>query len=147
MSMKHKWLRPLALLLATPAAWGTNGYFLPGYGTNSKAQAGVGIALPLDSLTVATNPAGLTEVSDGITGGVEVFRPRRAIRNRLGIVGHMPRPEPASVDWAVPTRIRFRWRPDCRPIRSAAITRSFTRLKRSRSANTILSGQLPAVVL
>jgi long-chain fatty acid transport protein len=77
MSMKHKWLRPLALLLATPAAWGTNGYFLPGYGTNSKAQAGVGIALPLDALTVATNPAGLTEVSDGITGGVEVFRPRR----------------------------------------------------------------------
>jgi long-chain fatty acid transport protein len=74
---KHKWLRPLALLMAAPAAWGTNGYFLPGYGTNSKAQAGVGIALPLDALTVATNPAGLTEVSDGITGGVEVFRPRR----------------------------------------------------------------------
>jgi long-chain fatty acid transport protein len=74
---KHKWLRPLALLMATPAAWGTNGYFLPGYGTNSKAQAGVGIALPLDALTVATNPAGLTEVDDGITGGVEVFRPRR----------------------------------------------------------------------
>jgi len=77
MLMKHKWLRALALLLGTPAAWGTNGYFLPGYGTNSKAQAGVGIALPLDSLTVATNPAGLTEVNDGITGGVEVFRPRR----------------------------------------------------------------------
>jgi hypothetical protein len=65
------------LLLVAPAASATNGYFLPGYGTNSKAQGGVGIALPLDALTVATNPAGLTEVGDGITGGVEVFRPRR----------------------------------------------------------------------
>ncbi len=37
----------------------------------------MGIALPLDSLTVATNPAGLTQVADGITGGAEIFRPRR----------------------------------------------------------------------
>jgi long-chain fatty acid transport protein len=65
------------LLLGAQGANATNGYFLQGYGTDSKAQAGVGIALPLDSLTIATNPAGLTAVADGITLGVEIFRPRR----------------------------------------------------------------------
>jgi long-chain fatty acid transport protein len=65
------------LLVFAREANATNGYFLEGYGTNSKAQAGVGIALPLDSLTVATNPAGLTAIADGLTFGVEIFRPRR----------------------------------------------------------------------
>lgn len=66
-----------AMIVVARQANATNGYFLEGYGTNSKAQAGVAIALPQDSLTVATNPAGLTAVADGITFGVEVFRPRR----------------------------------------------------------------------
>ena len=75
MSMKRLGLA--ALLLVAQQATATNGYFLEGYGTDSKAQAGVGIALPLDSLTVATNPAGLTAVADALTFGVEIFRPRR----------------------------------------------------------------------
>jgi long-chain fatty acid transport protein len=75
--MSIKRLGAVVLLLITQQASATNGYFLEGYGTDSKAQAGVGIALPLDSLTVATNPAGLTAVSDALTFGVEIFRPRR----------------------------------------------------------------------
>lgn len=67
----------VAAMVAAPDANATNGYFLEGYGTDSKGQAGVAIALPLDSLTVATNPAGLTAIADGITFGVEIFRPRR----------------------------------------------------------------------
>jgi long-chain fatty acid transport protein len=67
----------VAAMVAAPEANATNGYFLEGYGTDSKGQAGVAIALPLDSLTVATNPAGLTAIADGITFGVEIFRPRR----------------------------------------------------------------------
>jgi hypothetical protein len=77
MFLRLKPLGAAALLLIAQQAAATNGYFSEGYGTNSKAQAGVGIALPLDSLTIATNPAGLTEVADGITGGIEIFRPRR----------------------------------------------------------------------
>jgi long-chain fatty acid transport protein len=76
--MSLKLLGVAVLLLAAQEAAATNGYFLEGYGTSSKAQAGVGIALPLDSLTVATNPAGLTAITDGITFGVEVFRPQRS---------------------------------------------------------------------
>jgi long-chain fatty acid transport protein len=75
--MSTRLLGIAGLLLVAQQAAATNGYFLEGYGTNSKAQGGVGIALPLDSLTVATNPAGLTEIADGVTGGVEIFRPRR----------------------------------------------------------------------
>jgi long-chain fatty acid transport protein len=77
MGMSMKRLRLAALLLLARQASATNGYFLEGYGTDSKAQAGVGIALPLDSLTVATNPAGLTVVADAVTFGVEIFRPQR----------------------------------------------------------------------
>ncbi len=76
--MSIKLLGMAVLLLIAQEATATNGYFLEGYGTNSKAQAGVGIALPLDSLTVATNPAGLTDVADAFTAGVEIFRPRRS---------------------------------------------------------------------
>jgi long-chain fatty acid transport protein len=70
------WITGLLLLAQESSA--TNGYFLEGYGTNTKAQAGVGIALPLDSLTIATNPAGLTAIEDEFTGGAEIFRPRRS---------------------------------------------------------------------
>jgi hypothetical protein len=53
--MPVKVLRLTALLLLARQASATNGYFLEGYGTDSKAQAG-GIALPLGSLTIASNP-------------------------------------------------------------------------------------------
>jgi long-chain fatty acid transport protein len=76
--MSKKSIITAGLLLAAQAATATNGYLLEGYGTNTKAQAGVGVALPLDSLTIATNPAGLTQVADAFTSGVEIFRPRRS---------------------------------------------------------------------
>jgi long-chain fatty acid transport protein len=76
--MSIKLLGAVVLLLIAQEAAATNGYFLEGYGTNSKAQAGVGIALPLDALTIATNPAGLTDVADAFTAGLEIFRPRRS---------------------------------------------------------------------
>jgi long-chain fatty acid transport protein len=65
------------LLLALPVAHATNGYFLHGYGTKAKAEAGVGIAAPHDALTIATNPAGLAEVGDELSFGVDWFRPKR----------------------------------------------------------------------
>ena len=45
-----------AALLATPAL-ATNGYCSDGYGTQHKGLAGAGAALPLSSLSTATNPA------------------------------------------------------------------------------------------
>ena len=46
----------LLAALATPAR-ATNGYFAHGYGTHYKGIAGAGVALHLDSLASATNPA------------------------------------------------------------------------------------------
>lgn len=54
----------------------TNGYFSHGYGA-SKAMAGVGAAMPVDSLAVAVNPAGLIEVGDRIDLGLAYFAPDR----------------------------------------------------------------------
>ncbi len=75
--IKTRWWACAFLCAVAGTAGATNGYFLPGYGTNSKAEGGIGIALPQDALTVATNPAGLAEVADAISVGVEIFRPSR----------------------------------------------------------------------
>jgi long-chain fatty acid transport protein len=66
----------LALALALPAsAWATNGYFGHGWGTKSKAMAGVATALPQDSLVTATNPAGMAFVGQRFDLGVSFFSP------------------------------------------------------------------------
>lgn len=73
---------PRAILIAllgsaSTAGFATNGYFAHGYGIRAEATAGAGIAYAQDSLTIATNPAGLTVVADGLELGLTVFRPDR----------------------------------------------------------------------
>ncbi len=79
--MKTK-IRHLALLvagcLAPVMASATNGYFAHGYGIKAKGMAGVGIALPQDSLAAATNPAGIAFVNSRMDLGAELFLPRRS---------------------------------------------------------------------
>ena len=68
----------LALAIAgVSAAHATNGYFSHGYGIKAKGAAGVGAALPQDTLTIATNPAGLVAVGHRSDMGVELFVPDR----------------------------------------------------------------------
>lgn len=64
--------------LISPMAHATNGYFSHGYGMKSKGMAGVGIALPQDSLAAATNPAGMVMVGDRLDLGVDYFKPVRS---------------------------------------------------------------------
>ena len=68
-----------ALCVATlpQAALATNGYFSHGYGVKSLATAGVGIALPQDGLTAATNPAGTAFTGNRLDAGVNLFNPSR----------------------------------------------------------------------
>lgn len=74
-------MRRLSLAVATLAlaaqVHATNGYFSHGYGVVSKAEAGVGIALARDALTIATNPAGLVDAQQGFELGLEIFAPKR----------------------------------------------------------------------
>ena len=66
----------LGALPCAPAL-ATNGYYAAGYGIKAEGEAGAGIAFPQDSLTIATNPAGLTAVPDGFDVGVDFFQPKR----------------------------------------------------------------------
>lgn len=65
-------------VVASPLAHATNGYFSHGYGMKAKGMAGVGIALPQDSIAAATNPAGMVMVGDRIDFGLDYFRPVRS---------------------------------------------------------------------
>lgn len=64
-------------LIASPLAYATNGYFAHGYGMKAKGMAGVGIALPQDSIAAATNPAGMVLLGDRTDLGLDVFKPSR----------------------------------------------------------------------
>jgi long-chain fatty acid transport protein len=65
-------------VMASPLAHATNGYFSHGYGMKAKGMAGVGVALPQDSLAAASNPAGIVMVGDRMDVGVDLFKPDRS---------------------------------------------------------------------
>jgi len=65
-------------VMVSPLAYATNGYFSHGYGMKAKGMAGVGIALPQDSLAAATNPAGIVMVGNRMDVGLDLFRPDRS---------------------------------------------------------------------
>jgi len=77
--------RPLLCLLVVMAAvfgpvagaHATNGYFAHGYSIKNKALAGAGVALPLDSLTATTNPAGMVFLGKRVDAGLTLFMPSR----------------------------------------------------------------------
>ncbi len=66
-----------ASVLLTGNVGATNGYFSHGYGTQTKALAGAGAALPQNSLAAATNPAGMVNVGSRYDIGVSLFNPSR----------------------------------------------------------------------
>jgi long-chain fatty acid transport protein len=68
----------IASLLIVNSALATDGYFLTGYGTKQQGQGGAGVAKPGDSLTGATNPAGLLLVGNRFDIGLTLFRPNRS---------------------------------------------------------------------
>ena len=67
-----------AALAAPTAAMATNGYFAHGYGAKSKALGGASVALPLDTMDAATNPANMVFAGNHMDLGVALFSPRRS---------------------------------------------------------------------
>jgi len=66
----------VAVAMGAPASvWATNGYFSHGWGTKSKAMAGVATALPQDTLVSATNPAGMAFLGRRSDIGISFFNP------------------------------------------------------------------------
>jgi long-chain fatty acid transport protein len=67
----------LAATLFAQTGYATNGYMSHGYGTASKGMAGAGMALPQDSLSVFSNPAGMTRLDKRLDAELEFFSPDR----------------------------------------------------------------------
>lgn len=67
----------LAVLASSPAL-ATEGYFSHGYGAINKSMAGAGVALSMDPMSQAINPASLTEVDSSFTADLSVFSPHRS---------------------------------------------------------------------
>jgi len=67
----------LAATLFAQTAYSTNGYMSHGYGTASKGMAGAGMALPQDSLSMFSNPAGMTRLGKRLDAELEFFSPER----------------------------------------------------------------------
>jgi long-chain fatty acid transport protein len=66
------------LIVAIPgSSMATNGYFSHGYGAKSKAMAGAGVAMSMDAMAAATNPAGMADVGNRFDVGADLFIPDR----------------------------------------------------------------------
>lgn len=63
---------------AVTSTHATTGYFMHAYGVKAQGVAGTSTAFFQDSLTIATNPAGLSWVNQGIDIGATVFAPDRS---------------------------------------------------------------------
>ncbi|MBI5060402.1 outer membrane protein transport protein [candidate division KSB1 bacterium] len=67
----------LFLLTVSAPAFATLGYFSHGYGTQSKAMGGAGVALPTNSIAAANNPASLVFLNSRYDLAVSLFNPNR----------------------------------------------------------------------
>jgi len=64
-------------LMASSAAYATNGYFAHGYSTKEKGLAGAGVAHSQDAMAAANNPAGMVHVGNRMDIGAAIFNPNR----------------------------------------------------------------------
>jgi len=78
MLKKTYWAATITIIIALPTTtFATNGYSAHGWGTQSKSMAGVGVALPLDSLNAANNPATMIYMGNRWDLGLSLFSPSR----------------------------------------------------------------------
>ena len=103
-SLIRSGLLTLGATLAGSAAWAVNGTQLGGYGVKNAMMGGASIALPLDAVAAANNPAGMAFVPDTTSLNLQVFDGRSASDyvlpgNRLNNHTTTPSPEGGG-NWA-----------------------------------------------
>lgn len=74
-------------VMVSPLAHATNGYLPIGYGQKNEAMGGASIALPLDSIAAANNPAGMVIVGDRADIGLIWFKPNRSAEIKGNVCG------------------------------------------------------------
>ncbi len=79
-------LKPLVIAVALSsslwgisAAWATNGMLPIGTGVAQRGLGGAGVAHPLNTMSMASNPAAASFIADGYDVGLEVFKPDREV--------------------------------------------------------------------
>ena len=77
MRLFQKILISSLLLAVISPAFATNGSLAHGYGIKSRGMAGAGVALPQESLIIATNPAGIAFLGNRVDVSVALFNPDR----------------------------------------------------------------------
>src|SRR5512147_2967669 len=86
----------LAFLAAGLPARATNGMRMIGFGPVQTSMGGVGVGATLDASTVASNPAGMTEVGDRLDVGIGYFKPTVS-HSAVGTPTGAPSPTPPSM--------------------------------------------------
>ena len=83
----------IVLMFVSSSVFGTNGYFRHGYGTHYRSLAGAGVALYLNSMGIANNPAGAVFLGSQLDAGFSIFSPLReysVMGNPSGFPGTFP---------------------------------------------------------
>ena len=66
-------------MAAAPNVWATNGMLPIGTGVAQRGVGGAGVADPLNTMSMATNPAAASFIADGYDVGLELFQPNREV--------------------------------------------------------------------
>ncbi|RTZ67315.1 MAG: hydrocarbon degradation protein, partial [Aquificaceae bacterium] len=75
----------LAIALAAPAAFATNGLAPTGIGQEHKAMGGAAVGNPVNTMSMATNPAAASFINDGYDVELELFKPNRTVKGKAGV--------------------------------------------------------------
>jgi len=82
-------------IMTSPLAHATNGYSPIGYGVKNEAMGGASIALPLDAIAAANNPAGMVMVGDHTDFALTWFKPNRSAEITGNCMGATCPPAPS----------------------------------------------------
>ena len=72
----------LSLALAAPAVFATNGMAPTGVGQEQKAMGGTAVADPVNTMSMATNPASASFIDNGWNVEMELFKPNRKAKRK-----------------------------------------------------------------
>lgn len=89
----------LSIILMTPSVFATNGLAPTGIGQEHKAMGGAAAGNPVNSMSMATNPASASFIDDGWDVELELFKPNRTVMRKdfPGLAGATFKGDEASI--------------------------------------------------
>ncbi len=72
----------ISFVLVAPVTFATNGLAPTGLGQEHKAMGGAAVGNPVNTMSMATNPASASFISDGWDVEMELFKPNRTVKRK-----------------------------------------------------------------